>query len=378
MAATDDSAAPAAPPRRRRLARLVGAVVGRHAAADPARLKVAAEHTPIAPPAPAAPAPPVPVPPEPGPAPGTASGPTPGPASAPPRVRAGEPAADAIAAARSARRRREFGALMKETYPSVAEMLIELSEQDPLDHTDDWLAVARLLSDDLRHRSGGLNAEARERAIRAAAVAAIEAQARSSARLAGYHEDQLDDPWEVDPEWPGQRVWEHYLCRESLLVRENLHGEALGDWLGALGALWSASDDLWREVEDRRALLRTPATPIDDEAAAAPRSPAAPREGVAAEVTADETTDIAADVAADIVEIVDDRGNPVDAVVTVATVTTRYDNGIEDAEVVGGPAAPATAGPAGDDERAPAPDPLTDALNRLRAALEAVKEAALW
>ncbi|HZP31342.1 MAG TPA: hypothetical protein VFC99_20490, partial [Acidimicrobiia bacterium] len=130
----------------------------------------------------------------------------------------------AIAAERrAAARRAEFRAVVKEVYPTVAPAVIALAEGGVDGDLDEWLTVARLLYDDVTHRDGGLSAEARERALRAAAAQALEAQARSSARLAGYSDAEQDEVSTIDGDPPGMLVWEHYLCREAKLVRENLH-----------------------------------------------------------------------------------------------------------------------------------------------------------
>lgn len=138
----------------------------------------------------------------------------------------------------------DFIDLMYETYPSVAERVVMLATEDPAEHVKEWLEVARALSDTKHQRGAGLKAEARERALCIAVAHALEAQARSSARLAGWKDDQLDAAWQPDPRRPGEAIWEHYLCRESELVRASLHGEAIGTWLGALGELWQCATDL--------------------------------------------------------------------------------------------------------------------------------------
>lgn len=142
----------------------------------------------------------------------------------------------------AARRRAAFRSVLTETYPSVAAHVIGMAEAGPDHDLDDWLLVARLLYDDLVHRSRGLSAAAREQALRATVLRALEAQARSSARLAGWADHQLDDESTLEGDPPGTLVWEHYLCQEAKLVRQSLHGEALGDWLSALGELWEAAD----------------------------------------------------------------------------------------------------------------------------------------
>jgi hypothetical protein len=175
----------------------------------------------------------------------------------------------ALAAERAtAARRAEFRAVVKEVYPSVAPAVIALAEGGCDADLDEWLTVSRLLYDDLTHRDGGLSAEARERALRAAAAQALEAQARSSARLAGYTDAQQDELSTIKGDPAGTLVWEHYLCREAKLVRENLHGETLGHWLAALGELWSAASQLYRldsdallHVEPDAELVEEPAPP---------------------------------------------------------------------------------------------------------------------
>ncbi|MFZ4584919.1 MAG: hypothetical protein ACOYNI_06780 [Acidimicrobiia bacterium] len=295
------------------------------------------------------------------------------------------PSEAAIEAARAMRRRREFRMLMQQTYPSVADTIMALTESEPLDHTDDWLGIARLLSDERSHRTGGLSAEARERAIHAAAMRAVESQARSSARIAGYHDVELDDPWEVDPEWSGQRVWEHYLCADSILLRESLHGEMLGEWLGAIGELWIAADNLLHEVEDRRALLRRPATPVAD--------PEPYAFAMAVPPVPDATPSV--DATTDDVVVVDARVRPVATAAAMATIKARpsMTEGYDETDVVDEPdpanstdthvaseAAPSEADEAEDDgtPKPPKLDELTVALHRMRAALETVKEAAFW
>jgi len=169
----------------------------------------------------------------------------------------------AIAAERkAASRRAEFRAVVKEVYPTVAPAIIALAEGGIDADLDEWLTVARLLYDDVMHRDGGLSAEARERALRAAAAQALEAQARSSARLAGYSDAEQDEVSTIEGDPAGTLVWEHYLCREAKLVRENLHGETLGHWLSALGELWSAASLLYRLDSD--AVAAAEADPVED------------------------------------------------------------------------------------------------------------------
>jgi hypothetical protein len=171
------------------------------------------------------------------------------------------------------RRRRRFRAVITETYPSVAEHLIALAEGGPDADLDDWLAVARLLSDDLRHRSGGLSAEARSRALEQTVAAALEAQARSSARLAGYADEVHDDPSPFDGDPAGTTVWEHYICPEARLALQSLHGEALGNWLDALNELWEAANAVYVTAVARADGLTSRPQP---ESAAPPSRAAAP------------------------------------------------------------------------------------------------------
>jgi hypothetical protein len=145
------------------------------------------------------------------------------------------------------RRRRRFRAVIVETYPSVAEHVLALAEAGADAELDDWLEVARLLSDDVRHRNGGLSAEARQRALEQTVAAAIEAQARSSARLAGYPDDVHDDPSPIEGDPPGMALWEHYVVPEARLALQSLHGEALGNWLDALNELWESAHAVYTE-----------------------------------------------------------------------------------------------------------------------------------
>ncbi|HZR12251.1 MAG TPA: hypothetical protein VFC33_03280 [Acidimicrobiia bacterium] len=145
------------------------------------------------------------------------------------------------------RRRRRFRAVILETYPSVAEHVLALAEAGADAELDDWLEVARLLSDDVRHRNGGLSAQARQRALEQTVAAAIEAQARSSARLAGYPDDVHDDPSPIEGDPPGMLLWEHYVVPEARLALQSLHGEALGNWLDALNELWESAHAVYTE-----------------------------------------------------------------------------------------------------------------------------------
>jgi hypothetical protein len=143
-----------------------------------------------------------------------------------------------------AHRGAQLDAVLTELYPTVAPRVLALARAGGDADVDEWVTVARLLYDAHMHRVGGASVEARQRALLASLGRALEAQARSSARLAGYDDDALDRPSTIDGDAPGTLVWEHYLCGPARLARRALHGEAVGDWLGALGALWSASDAL--------------------------------------------------------------------------------------------------------------------------------------
>ena len=177
----------------------------------------------------------------------------------------------------AAARRAEFRAVVREVYPTVAPAIVALAEGGFDADLDEWLTVARLLYDDVTHRGGGLSAEAHERALRAAAAQALEAQARSSARLAGYTDTEQDQPSTIQGDPPGTRVWEHYLCREAKLVRENLHGETLGHWLSALGELWSAATRLYQL--DSEAVVATTAELVDEPEAHDPDNSVRDRSG---------------------------------------------------------------------------------------------------
>jgi hypothetical protein len=137
---------------------------------------------------------------------------------------------------------------VEELYPTVAPRLLALANAGTAGDIDEWVAVARLLYDAHMHRAGGPSVEARQQALLATLGQALEAQARSSARLAGYGEDELDRPSGVEGDPPGTLLWEHYLCPQARLARSALHGEAVGDWLGALGELWGAADALHQLV----------------------------------------------------------------------------------------------------------------------------------
>jgi hypothetical protein len=143
---------------------------------------------------------------------------------------------------------RRLRSVVEELYPTVAKRVMALAEQGATAELDDWVGVARLLYDAHMHRVGGPSVEARQQALVATLAPAIEAQARSSARLAGYAEHELDRPSPIDGDPPGTLLWEHYLCPQARLARGALHGEAVGDWLGALGELWNATDELYERV----------------------------------------------------------------------------------------------------------------------------------
>jgi hypothetical protein len=138
----------------------------------------------------------------------------------------------------------ELRTVVEELYPTVAPRVLALVEQGHDAGVDEWVTVARLLYDAHMHRAGGPSGEARQRALVATMSAAIEAQARSSARLAGNAEAALDRPSDVEGDPAGTLLWEHYLCPAARLARSAVHGEVVGDWLGALGELWSASNEL--------------------------------------------------------------------------------------------------------------------------------------
>jgi hypothetical protein len=154
---------------------------------------------------------------------------------------------------------RRLRAVVEELYPTVADRVMALATRGVETDADEWVAVARLLYDAHMHRVGGPGIEARQRALLATLGQALEAQARSSARLAGFAEPELDRPSAVAGDPPGTLVWEHYLCPPARLARSALHGEAVGDWLGALGELWSAANALYEHVT-----AETPAAPDAD------------------------------------------------------------------------------------------------------------------
>lgn len=274
----------------------------------------------------------------------------------------------------AARQWRAFTHLIHETYPSVAPDIEALASSPPMDMVDQWLGIARLLSDDVHHRSGGLNAEARERAMHAAVSDALEAQARSSARIAGFHDSELDNEWTPDPSFVGQTVWEHYLCREAVLVRDSLHGEALGNWLGALGELWAAANELLQQSIEHRAFqvlnvhLSRPAL----------SSPSRPHPERADEGTPTVAPDISLPTQDELFrdEPTSTTGPTVtqpDAILAIEVLT---------AELVDDPAPrleSSTPRPlVTDSVPEPTVDPVEAARVRLRAALKVVEELALW
>jgi hypothetical protein len=144
---------------------------------------------------------------------------------------------------------RRLRSVIEELYPTVAPRVLALAEHGPAVDVDEWVAVARLLYDAHMHRVGGPSIEARQRALLATLGQALEAQAKSSARLAGYTDDELAKPSTFDGDEPGTLIWEHYLCPPARLARSALHGEAVADWLGALGELWTAPDALYQLAE---------------------------------------------------------------------------------------------------------------------------------
>jgi hypothetical protein len=142
---------------------------------------------------------------------------------------------------------RHLRAVIEELYPTVAAKVLEIARagDGAAADIDEWVTIARVLYDAHMHRVGGPSIEARQRALLATLSQAIEAQARSSARLAGYGDEELDLPSPIDGDPMGMLLWEHYLCTQARLARRGLHGEAVGDWLAALGELWAACDALY-------------------------------------------------------------------------------------------------------------------------------------
>jgi hypothetical protein len=161
--------------------------------------------------------------------------------------------------------RRRLATVIEELYPTVAARVLALADagSGPGADIDEWVVVSRLLYDAHMHRVGGPTVEARQRALLATLGRALEAQARSSARLAGYTDEDLDRPSTIDGDPPGMLVWEHYLCGPARLARSALHGEAVGDWLGALGELWASTDALHDLVAPMAPASSTNATSTD-------------------------------------------------------------------------------------------------------------------
>jgi hypothetical protein len=148
-------------------------------------------------------------------------------------------------------RRDALAALITECYPTVAPKVLALAHDGADASSDDWIIVARLLYDAHMHRVGGPTETARMRALVATFAQALEAQARSSARLAGYHDTEHDNASTIEGDEPGTLVWQHYLCPTARLARQAVHGEAVGNWLSALGELWGSTKALVDEVESR-------------------------------------------------------------------------------------------------------------------------------
>jgi hypothetical protein len=153
---------------------------------------------------------------------------------------------------------RHLTAVIEELYPTVAARVLEVARagDGAAADIDAWVTIARLLYDAHMHRVGGPSIEARQRALLATLGQAIEAQARSSARLAGYDDEELDLPSPIDGDPTGMLLWEHYLCSQARLARRGLHGEAVGDWLAALGELWAACDTLYERAAELRARVK--------------------------------------------------------------------------------------------------------------------------
>lgn len=141
----------------------------------------------------------------------------------------------------TAGRDRALSALITECYPTVAPKVLALVRDGAAAASDDWIIVARLLYEAHMHRVGGPSETARMRALVATFAQALEEQSRSSARLAGYHDAELDNASTIEGDPSGITVWEHYLCPQAKLARQAIHGESVGDWLTALGELWAAT-----------------------------------------------------------------------------------------------------------------------------------------
>ncbi|MCU1426313.1 MAG: hypothetical protein JWL83_313 [Actinomycetia bacterium] len=144
---------------------------------------------------------------------------------------------------------RRLRAVIEELYPTVAARVLALADAGTQGDVDEWVTVARVLYDQHMRRVGGPSVEARQRALLATLGQALEAQARSSARIAGYAENELHQPSAIEGDAAGTLVWEHYFCPQARLARSVLHGESVGDWLGALGELWTATDALYELVQ---------------------------------------------------------------------------------------------------------------------------------
>ncbi len=141
--------------------------------------------------------------------------------------------------------------LITECYPTVAPKVLALAHEGTAASSDDWIIVARLLYEAHMHRVGGPPETARLRALVATFAQALEAQARSSARLAGYHDTEHDNVSTIEGDEPGTLVWQHYLCPTARLARQAVHGEAVGNWLSALGELWASTKAIVDELETR-------------------------------------------------------------------------------------------------------------------------------
>lgn len=183
-------------------------------------------------------------------------------------------------------RARALEQLIEECYPTVAAKVLDLAHRGSQASSDDWIVVARLLYDAHMHRVGGPPEIARLRALVATMSQAIEAQARSSARLAGYHDTEHDNTSDIEGDEPGTLVWQHYLCPPARLARQAIHGETVGDWLSALGELWSAAAAVVARLEggpDAAPAAEAPAAGADpdDTTTAVPDDPLLVRAKVA-------------------------------------------------------------------------------------------------
>lgn len=149
---------------------------------------------------------------------------------------------------------RALDALIEECYPTVAGKVLSLAHLGTNAPSDDWIIVARLLYDAHMHRVGGPPELARMRALVATFSQAIEAQARSSARLAGYHDSEHDNLSTIEGDDPATLIWQHYLCPSARLARHAIHGETVGDWLTALGELWASAKAMTDYLESVTAI----------------------------------------------------------------------------------------------------------------------------